>query len=324
MCTKNIEYATNTTFLYPRCERARLSGYALCLPDRPHFVFFSAPPLFPLFRCSRPWVLWSLALCGCSPPPSSFLFCFSFLFPFLSPLMFAGSRPSVPLALAPFGWDSFSSLLRGLSLDVCVVRWCCAPPPPAAPGVLRCPASCCVVPRFGVGFFLWFAVFFSVFVCRAVLVCGCLAVGCAVLLCCWFCHWHSPVGTGCAVSVGAVRCPAMPCCVVRCFVVCGAVVRCCVLWSFLWCCVVSWCAVSSGCLVRCVVLPCVGSVGLSCSVNHPPRPVLVPLLSGLLLLPGPLWWPIVLLCAGVRCCVVLLSCLRALCCCQRSFLLCGA
>ena len=29
MCTNEIEYATNTTFMYPRCERARLSGYTI-------------------------------------------------------------------------------------------------------------------------------------------------------------------------------------------------------------------------------------------------------------------------------------------------------
>ena len=67
-----------------------------------------------------------------------------------------------------------------------------------------------------------------------------------------------------------VRCPAVPCCCLRCFVVCVVVGRCPVLWCFLWCCVLAWCAVSSRRLVRRAVLRCVSCVGLSCSATRPP------------------------------------------------------
>ena len=35
MCTNEIQYATITTFMYPRCERARLSGYTPPLGHNP-------------------------------------------------------------------------------------------------------------------------------------------------------------------------------------------------------------------------------------------------------------------------------------------------
>ena len=98
------------------------------------FVFFSAPPLSPPFRCFRPWVPWASALCGC-PPPFFFL-----LAPLLS-LVFGGPRPWVPWALAPFGWASFPSL--GLRPCVAPRRglWCrvsllCPRPPHPGSGLV--------------------------------------------------------------------------------------------------------------------------------------------------------------------------------------------
>ena len=121
------------------------------------------------------------------------------------------------------------------------------PSPLAAPGVVRHPASCCVVHASGVGYFVWFALFLcAVLCCSGVRVPCCLVCCCAVLLALSLAlsckHWL-------CVPVGVAWCPAAACCLVQCFVVCGAVVRCCVLW-FLWCSVVLWLAVFSGVPLR--------------------------------------------------------------------------
>ena len=167
----------------------------------------SAPPLAP------------------SPPPPRVLFtgCWHVLLVFPCPpasaLFF-----SVPLALAPV-WLGFFFPLR-LALVPS------HPPTPraVAPGGVRCPASCAVVLRLGVGCCVRRAVF-----CCAVLCCCALALLCAALLCCVV--GRLPLAS---FFVGVARCSALPCCFVRCFVVCGAVVRCCVLWCCPCCCVPSW------------------------------------------------------------------------------------
>ena len=177
-------------------------------------LFFLAHSLRWSFHCFRPWVLWASALCGC-PPALSFVF-FSRaplvaafpLFPALGalglgalwltaprsffflpspppPPLFAGSRPAVPLALAPPGWVCFSSLGCGLSCSVCVVRCWCAPPTP--PGRLH--PVFCGVPRLVVRCrgMVW-AVFCGslcclVFVCAVL--CWCAGASLfGVLLCC--------------------------------------------------------------------------------------------------------------------------------------------
>ena len=131
---------------------------------------------------------------------------------------------SVPLALAPV-WLGF----------VFPPRLVLVPPPPlggcswwsAVPRVLFC------------GAVVWGGLLCAargVLLRRAVLLCGCLAVWCACLLC----RWPCPVGVGHALSVGVARCSASPRCFVGCFVVCGAVVRCRVLRCFPCCSVVSW------------------------------------------------------------------------------------
>ena len=120
--------------------------------------------------------------------------------------------------------------------------WCCA-----VPRVLFCGAT--------VGCGLLCAAR-GVLLRRAVPLSRCLAVWCARLLC----RWPSPVGVGHALSVGVARCSASPCCFVRSFVVCGAVVFCRVLWCFPCCCVVSWlfflCLLGSAHLRFCAALCC--------------------------------------------------------------------
>ena len=86
---------------------------------------------------------------------------------------------------------------------------------------------------------------------------------------------------------------AVPCCAVLFFAV-----LCCVwchhtLSCGVFCCVLSWCAASSGRRVRRVVW-------------GPPAFPSPPCFCPLLPLPGPLSWPVVVFCHGVRCCVGLL------------------
>ena len=129
---------------------------------------------------------------------------------------------------------------------------------------------------------------------RAVLVCGCLAVWCARLLC----RWPSPFGVGHALSVGVAWCSASPCCFVRCSVVCGAFVCCRVLWCFPCCSVVSWlfslCLLGFAHLRVCAAWSCPPPplVCVSCLL-----PVCVAAVCWLVL-------PFVVLCCCLLCCVV--------------------
>ena len=107
---------------------------------------------------------------------------------------------------------------------------------------------------------LWrFAVFFG-----AVL-CWCCAVWCVVVLCCWFCRWRSPVGTGSPFLVGVARvllCHAVLCGDSSCVVPLRVVV---------------WCVVPCVVLVRSVVwsLGPLRCVGISCPATPPPAAALI-------------------------------------------------
>ena len=130
-----------------------------------------------------------------------------------------------------------------------------------------------------------------------------------------------------------VRCLALPCCCVRCYVLCRLVVRCCVLWSIPWCylvhCVVPW-----SCPPRHAALCWLCRTVLLC-----PPPLLLLFLSGLLLLLGPVSCfvlravpcccavPPVLHCAlvcVVSCCVVFGSLVCAAWCCALLHVLFGS
>ena len=214
----------------------------------PHFFYLpppalSAPPLSRLFRCFRPWVPWALALrlCPPLPPPLS-----------LSLSLFFVRVPSFPL---------FRALLVLLACGVCAVCWGCPPCPPAAARVSLCLVSCCVVPRFVVGCFVWFVAFCGVLWCLVVLVSCCVVCCRAVLL-----VFALAVSPGrclplsfLLVSCGALLCRAVLCGVLSCVVPSRVVMWCVVLCVDLVCGVV-W---SSG-APRCV--------GLSCP---PPPPTLL-------------------------------------------------
>ena len=221
--------------LFPPCFVVALPRLSVCrclllYPPTPRFVFrgcrcpAARPPLFSLclLVASRRWHVrppGRFVFRGCRRPAARFTVsscCF---------LVF-----SVPLGLAPVWLGFFLPPWLPTFRALCALRAGAVPPSPAvASGGVRCLVCCCVLPRFGVGPFLRRAVFFY-----AVLVCGCFAEVRAVLLCCC----RSPVGR--AVFVGVARCSAVPCCFVRCFVGCDAVVRCSVLWFYLWCCVAWW------------------------------------------------------------------------------------
>ena len=153
---------------------------ASLLPPRPlslllslFFSFLPAPPSSLLFRCFRPLVPWASALFGCPPPPLVFSF---------APPLISGSALRCPC--------SWHRLVGFLFLPSCaafrVVCALCAGavPEPSAGGrswyfsvsrVLLC------------GALVWcglFCVVRGVFLCPAVLLCPCLAVWCAVVLCC--------------------------------------------------------------------------------------------------------------------------------------------
>ena len=247
-------------------------------PAPPPSQFF-VPPWFLLFRCFRPWVPWIAALCGCPPP--AFLSFFFFLRPRSSRVPAPGARGLSTAWLGFFFLPRVEPCMWGVRCALLL----CPPPPAASLGVLLCLAVFCVV-----GSVLRY---FSVPCCAGLQVSCCVVCCCVVLL---ILLLVVSLGAGGAVSVGVVRCLAVPCCCVRCFVVFCAVA------CFLPCCELLWCPVFSGLLVCWIVLCYVGCVRLCCSV---PPPLLLPLSSGPLLLPGPLSWPVVVLCSWVPCCVVL-------------------
>ena len=201
-------------------------------------------------------------------------------------LCLAVSRCAVPFAVAPvllafvrFVWSAGAV----------------PPSPVVAPGFVRCPASCCVVPRCGVSCFVWFTVFFcDLLFCAGVRVPCCLSV----LTCC-------------AVAFFAGRL-LLRLAALFLLVLCGALLRralwCDGLWCLLASCVVVCCGVVFGavwCLgalchlvSRCVLLRCTCCVGLSC---YAPTLPLLPLLWGCALRAVLLCR--VLLCA--RCCAAL-------------------
>ena len=250
----------------------RLSAPSVAPPPPPPLVVFPG--------------CWPLPLVSCCPPAAALFF----------------------LCLWPrhlLGWVSFSPL--GSRPFVRSVRSALVPPPPP-------PGGCswwCALPRVlfrgpAVGCGLFCAAR-GVLLRRAVLLCRCLAVWCAHLLC----RWPSAIGVGRALFVGVARCSASPCCFVRCFVVFGAVVRCRVLWCFPCCCVVSWlwpCSLSAFLALRtCRFAP---------SGAAPPPPPPPPLVSVSCLLPvcvAVVCWPV--LCFVVLCCCLLCCVVRSAACC---------
>ena len=131
---------------------------AFWLPCAPSlFFFFLRPPCLRFSVVSGPGWLEPRRFVAARP---------IFLFLFAPPL-FAVYCPWVPLALAPFGLVSFFTLgSRPFVWCVSCALVVCPPPPwAAAPGVVRCPTSCCVVPRSGLGCFVWFVVFFCAVLC---------------------------------------------------------------------------------------------------------------------------------------------------------------
>ena len=256
-------------------------------------VSSSAFTLVASVPCGWPFVGVSF----CPPPPPRVVFPGCWPLPLVFPCP-PGSALFFP-CLWPwhlFGLVSFSPLGS---------RWCRPPPPPggcswwsAVPRILFCGAAA------GCGLLCAAR---GVLLRRAVLLCGCLAVWCARLLC----RWPSPVGVGHALSVGVARCSAWPCCFVRCFVVCGAVVRCRVLWCFPCCSVVSWlfslCPPGFAHLRVCAAWCC-----------PPPPPWYVCRAFCRSVLPRcaalfcPLW------CRVAACCVVLFGVRRAVSCCAVS------
>ena len=144
-----------------------------------------------------------------------------------------------------------------------------------------------------------FAVFFCAVLCWCadVLLCG-------VLSCCVVCSVAGRLRLALAapfllVLCGALLCRAVLCGVSSCVVPSRVVVCCAVFLGALWC-----RGVRCGVIVWSAASCCVVSVVSGCPALPPP--LLLPLLQGLLLLPGPLSWPVDVLCPGVRFCVVLL------------------
>ena len=262
-----------------------------CPPSPP--FFFSRPLLSLLLRC-----FWSSRFVAADPPffvPVFFLFLFLF-----SPSLFAGCHPAVPLTLAPFGsififlpgappsvWCVGSALLLVSCSVPHLVVWC-----HSLVWAVLCGSSC-------------FSVVFGAVLCRCA-----VALLFVVLSFCVVGSFAGRLSLALAAPSLLVSCVHLLCHVVLCAVSSCVPPTCVAVWWFFLCRrVVSFCAVSSSRLVRCVLLRCVGFVRLSCSA---PPPLSLPLPSGTLLLPDPLWLPVVVLCTGVPCCVVLLCHLSCL------------
>ena len=295
---------------------------------------FSRPPCLRLLVISSPRCQGPRRFVV-APPPSFLLFCFFLRPPCLSFSAVSGpgcARPRLFVAARPPLFFYFAPPLFGGSRPHCLclgtVRLGFLFSPRVAGFCVVCALCTGAVPPRALGGSSWWFAVSRVLLCGATVWCGVFDMGrgvflcCAVLVCCRICRWPSPVGVGCAVSVGVVQCPAVPCCFVRCFLLFGAVGLCCVLCCFLLGCVLSLCALLSGCLVRCAVLWCVRPVRLSCSA--PPPPCCCPCFPAccccLVSCPGPLLCPVLACGAVLFCCA---GC-RALFCCLRRFLLCGA
>ena len=191
----------------------------------------------------------------------SLFFCCGFAFP-----LFPGSRRS---------WCSWPLLrLAGFLLPppcaalrvVCTLRAGAVPPPLAAARVLLCLVSCCVVPRFVVGCFVWLVAFCGVFRCLMVLVLCCVVCCCAVLCSVLSCVVPSRVVVWCVVlsvvlvrgvlwSSGPPRCVGFSCPPPPLLLLPPVAVA----WSLVLarCCVLSWlrCCVGLFCRLLCDVLP---------------------------------------------------------------------
>ena len=270
---------------------------AFWLPHLPSLLFLWRPPCLHVSVVSGP---------GC-PGPRRFLaarahLLVAFLF-FCAPAV----RWFPPLAALGLGfvWLGFFFLPRARPFMWCVS--CALMPPPPPPG--GC-SWCFVVSR--------------VFLCGAAVSCGLFCVVRVVVRC--FC---APRCAGVRVPCCLVCCPVVLlvlslavsrsrwlrrfcwCRVVPCFAVLCCAVICCVCRRRARLCVVVFPLLPSGVVVHCAVwasgpLRRAALCWLCWVVLLCPPPLLLRSLSGLLLLPGPLSEPVVVLCTGVPCCVVLL------------------
>ena len=294
--------------IYPSC----LCAFRLLCTAWPFLGASCCPTPPPLGLCFAGVVALPL-VCLCSPSVFSW---FRAAWPFVPPpsprFLFPGCRRpaprfpvssccclvfSVPLALAPT-WLGFFFLPRLAAFRAhCALR-AGAPPPPlaVAPDGVRCPASCCVVPRLGVGCFVRRSVF-----CCAVSCCCASAWLCGVLFCCvfGFVVGRLPLALAApfllmshgaplrrAVSSGVSSC-VVPSCVVVC---CGA------FFVAVWCqgrgLFFTPCLLGSAHLRVCAAWYCPPLVCVSCLL-----PVCVALLCWLVLCS-------VVLCCCLVCCVV--------------------
>ena len=284
---------------------------ACCVPPPPRFLV--PPPAVPpppgvcpsRLVVSPSFTLVASVPCGwpfvgvsfCPPPP-------------LPGSCFLGVGPCRSFSLVLLLLPCF---FRAFGLGTCLIGF--RPPPSARAGAPPPPGDLLLVVCGAPRLVLWCCGLAWAVVCGA----RCFAAPCCVVvrvLAVWcarqLCSWLSPVGVGHALSVGVARCSASPRCFVRCFVVCGAVVRCRVLRCFPYCSVVSWlfslCFLGFAHLRVCAAWCC----------PPPPPPWFVcrafcrfvlPRCAGLFC---PLW------CRVAACCVVLFGVRRAVSCCAVS------
>ena len=269
-----------------------------CLCVSVLFCFvFPAPPCLVFSVVSGPGCPGPQRLVAAPPPPAlslSLCVClFFFPFPFFSLFFCRSGLFLVPAALGALGfctfWLGFFFLLRVRPCVWCV-RCVLGLRPPPSGGCSR-PAVSGVLLLFG-------ATVCCLLVCvvRGSLRCFSVPCGAGVVLCgVVTCFVISFVDGGlpwallpsfALVLCGALLCRAVFCGALSCVVPSGVAVR---------------------CVVRCVVLVSgvVWSSGpLLCVEFSCPAPP--PCCCPLLPLPGPLSWPVVVVCPGVWCCVVLL------------------
>ena len=205
-------------FVFRGCRRpaARLPLFSLCLPVVSRRLAVCSPPSprFVFLGCLRPAARCPVSSCCCLVFSRAFglgTCSVGFLFPH-----------------SARGLSSLSALRAGAVPPPC-------PPPAVAPGGVRCPASCCVVPWLGVGCFVRRAVF-----CYAVLCCCAGALLCGVFFCCvvGFVVGHPPLALAAPfllVSHGAPLRPAVLCGVWSCVVPSSVVVCSGVFFVAVWC-----------------------------------------------------------------------------------------
>ena len=214
----------------------RLSAPPVAPPPPPGFVFRGCcrpAARLPLFSLCLPVASRCLAVC---PPPIPPI-CVSWV---SSPCRsFSCVLLLLPCCFRAFGLGTclagflFPPSARGLSCVWCVARWCRAPPPAVAPCGARCPASCCVVPRWPWAVLCGAQCFAAP--CCAVVRVPCCVVCCSVVLLAsslTFSCWRWPRRFCWCRTV--LRCAALFCVVFR-RVCCRRALSCAVVFSLLLC-----------------------------------------------------------------------------------------